>query len=190
MVNKMAQFDCEKQYLSIMREIISDGVPSLNKRTGERVLTLRRMPTIECDLSNDVPLLHTKHVWWRGVALELAWFIRGETNIRGLGGAGKIWEQWADDMGDLGPVYGKQLRDFTGSDATGIVPRAVDQLNYIIKTLQKDQTSRQAVASLWNPCQIQDMALPPCHGVAIQCCIIDGLLHLRMFQRSANERLN
>lgn len=186
----MPQFDCEKQYLSIMQKILNEGDLDVNQRTGVAVYTLEEAPTITCDLKSDVPLFYTKHIWWRGVALELAWFIRGETNIRGLGPAGKIWQQWADDNGDLGPVYGKQLRDFTGSDATGIIPRSADQLQYIIDELKRDRTSRGAVVTLWNPCQLQDMALKPCHGVAIQCCVINSRLHLRMFQRSIKERLN
>lgn len=169
-------FDAEKQYLSIIKEIAIKGMQQLNARTGEQILVMRRMPVIDVDLKEDCPILHTKKIWERGVTEEIAWIIRGETNIKGLGPAARIWEKWADENGELGPVYGKQFRDFHG----------VDQLQGMIDKLNKDPSTRQAVMTAWNPNEIDQMALPPCHGVAVEAFIVDGDLTLRMFQRSAD----
>lgn len=169
-------FDAEKQYLSIIKEIAMHGRVQFNERTREEILVLRRMPVIDVDLTDDFPVLHTKKIWERGVTEEIAWIIRGETNIKGLGPAAKIWEKWADKDGELGPVYGKQFRDFHG----------VDQLQNLIDKLNRDPSTRQAVMTAWNPTEIPQMALPPCHGVAVEAFIVNGDLTLRMFQRSAD----
>ena len=152
------------------------------------------------DIGRDgFPLLTTKRVFWRGVAEELLWFISGSTNARDLEDKGiEIWREWGDpETRELGPIYGKQLREFTGVSRetigygegtfTGEFLFVVDQLQDTINQIKADPYSRRHVITLWNPAQIEEMALPPCHGNIIQFYVdADERLNLFMHQRSGD----
>lgn len=126
----------------------------------------------------EFPVLTSKFVWWKGVVCELLWFIRGETNVRSLQADDvHIWDAWADDDGELGPVYGAQLR---------WAPGCVDQLANVVAGLRIDPLSRRHVISLWNPTELYEMALPPCHGIAIQFYVRGDRLDMTTYQRSAD----
>jgi thymidylate synthase len=132
------------------------------------------------DLARGFPLVTTKKVHFKSVVHELLWFISGDTNIKYLKENGvRIWDEWADENGDLGPVYGKQWRSF---DAKGLY---VDQLTDVIRQIKDNPTSRRHIVSAWNPAEVDDMALPPCH-MMFQFYVNDGLLSCQMYQRSAD----
>ena len=131
------------------------------------------------DLSKGFPLITTKRVHFKSVALELLWFLRGDTNVHWLQERGcTIWDEWADANGDLGPVYGKQWRDFGG----------VDQIAKVIETLKKNPDSRRIVVSAWNPPELPDMALEPCHCL-FQFYVASGKLSCQLYQRSCDSFL-
>ena len=145
-------------------------------RTGTGTLSVFGVRMEYSLWENHVPLVTTKKVAWKKALAELLWMVRGETNIRGLGEAKNIWEPWADDRGELGPVYGKQWRDFEG----------VDQLRDVVETLRRDPWSRRAVMSGWNPKDLPVMALPPCPVLWQFSVRSDGTLALEVYQRSAD----
>lgn len=176
-----------KSYLNLLRRCISDGVrvparPVLAS-TGERPDCLSLFgATLRHDLDDGFPLLTTKRVFWRGVVHELVWFLRGDTNVRYLHEHGvTIWDEWlpADGSGDLGPIYGKQWRDFGG----------VDQVRNVVESLKAlasdphHPSRRRLVVSAWNPPDVPSMALPPCH-TAFQALPVGHVLNLHVFCRS------
>ncbi len=163
-----------QQYLDLLRKVLNDGVPK-DDRTGTGTLSLfgqqMRFP-----LSQGFPLLTTKKIHTRSVFHELLWFLRGETNIRYLQENNvTIWDEWADANGDLGPVYGKQWRDFCG----------IDQIQWVIDEIKRNPDSRRMVVSAWNPSDISKMALPPCHCL-FQFYVVNGHLSCQLYQRSAD----
>jgi thymidylate synthase len=131
------------------------------------------------NLKDGFPLLTTKKVHWRSIAIELAWFLRGDTNIAFLKERGvTIWNEWADESGNLGPVYGKQWRDFGG----------VDQIQTLLDTVRKSPDSRRLIVSAWNPQDVPRMKLPPCHTLW-QCQVEAPFLHLHLYARSIDSFL-
>jgi len=142
----------DSTYLKVARDILEFGVQK-GDRTGTGTISTFGK-TMRFDLTKGFPLLTTKKIHWKSVVHELLWFISGDTNIKYLKDNGvRIWDEWADENGDLGPVYGKQWRDFLG----------IDQLADVIEQIKKNPDSRRLVVSAWNPADVGDMALPPCH---------------------------
>nr|WP_221208884.1 thymidylate synthase [Nocardioides albus] len=163
----------------MLTRILDEGVAK-SDRTGTGTLSVFGHQT-RYDLSDGFPLLTTKKVHTRSVFGELLWFLRGDTNVRWLQERGiTIWDEWADENGDLGPVYGYQWRSWPTPDG-----RHVDQIARIIDQIKQDPDSRRHVISAWNPADIDDMALPPCHTLC-QFYVADGKLSLQLYQRSAD----
>ena len=169
----------ERQYLNLLRDILENGVRR-DDRTGTGTLGVfgRQM---RFDLSKGFPILTTKKLHLRSIIVELLWFLRGETNIRWLKDNGvRIWDEWADAEGELGPVYGKQWRSWTAPDG-----RVIDQIERLIHGLKTNPNSRRHIVTAWNPADVDDMALPPCHCL-FQFFVADGKLSCQLYQRSAD----
>jgi thymidylate synthase len=169
----------ERQYLALLDEIMTGGVQR-GDRTGTGTLGVfgRQM---RFDLSQGFPLLTTKRVHFRSILVELLWFLRGETNVRWLQARGvSIWDEWADAEGELGPVYGKQWRSWTAPDG-----RVIDQIAAVQHSIRNNPNSRRHIVSAWNPAEVEDMALPPCHCL-FQFFVADGKLSCQLYQRSAD----
>lgn len=169
----------EWQYLNLLRDILDNGVRR-DDRTGTGTLGVfgRQM---RFDLSKGFPLLTTKKLHTRSIFIELLWFLRGETNIAWLKDNGvSIWDEWADADGDLGPVYGKQWRSWAAPNGASI-----DQIQKLVHGLKTDPNSRRHIVSAWNPADVDDMALPPCHCL-FQFFVADGKLSCQLYQRSAD----
>lgn len=163
-----------KQYLDGLQYILDQGVSS-DDRTGTGTLSVFGMQ-MRYDLADGFPLVTTKRVHLKSIIHELLWFLSGDTNIRYLQENGvTIWDEWADASGDLGPVYGRQWRDFGG----------VDQIAALIRQIIESPDSRRMIVSAWNPPDVPDMALPPCHTLW-QVRVLQGRLHLQLYQRSAD----
>ena len=165
-----------KQYLDLLKDIMENGHDKEDRTgTGTRSVFGRSM---RFDLSQGFPLLTTKRMFLKGVISELLWFVKGDTNIEFLHDNGvHIWDEWADENGNLGPIYGAQWRNW---DNLGI-----DQLQKLVKDIKNSPDSRRLIVSAWNPTQLDDMALPPCH-MMYQCYVQDGKLSLMMYQRSGD----
>ena len=169
----------EFQYLNLLRDILDNGARR-DDRTGTGTLGVfgRQM---RFDLSKGFPLLTTKKLHLRSIIVELLWFLRGETNIRWLKDNGvSIWDEWADVEGELGPVYGKQWRSWAAPNGDSI-----DQIQRLVESLKTNPNSRRHIVSAWNPADIEDMALPPCHCL-FQFFVADGKLSCQLYQRSAD----
>ncbi|MBB4797432.1 thymidylate synthase [Brevundimonas bullata] len=169
----------EWQYLNLLRDILDNGVRR-DDRTGTGTLGVFGRQ-IRFDLSKGFPLLTTKKLHTRSIFIELLWFLRGETNIGWLkdNGVG-IWDEWADVNGDLGPVYGKQWRSWAAPNG-----QSIDQIQKLIHGLKTNPNSRRHIVSAWNPADVDDMALPPCHCL-FQFFVADGKLSCQLYQRSAD----
>lgn len=168
-----------KQYLSLMQDILSTGTLKEDRTgTGTYSLFAKQM---RFDLSEGFPLLTTKKLHIRSIIYELLWFLSGDTNIAYLKTNNvNIWNEWADHNGDLGPVYGKQWRSFPKPDGS-----TVDQITTLITNIKKDPNSRRHLVVAWNPGQLDEMALPPCHCL-FQFYIADKKLSCQLYQRSAD----
>jgi thymidylate synthase len=169
----------ERQYLALLADILANGVQR-GDRTGTGTLGVfgRQM---RFDLARGFPLLTTKKLHRKSIILELLWFLRGDTNVRWLQERGvSIWNEWADDAGELGPVYGKQWRSWSAPDG-----RVIDQIAAVVEGLKTNPTSRRHIVSAWNPAEVEDMALPPCHCL-FQFFVADGKLSCQLYQRSAD----
>jgi thymidylate synthase len=169
----------EWQYLNLLRDILDNGARR-DDRTGTGTLGVfgRQM---RFDLSRGFPLLTTKKLHLRSIIVELLWFLRGETNIRWLKENGvSIWDEWADVEGELGPVYGKQWRSWAAPNG-----QSIDQIQRLVEGLKTNPNSRRHIVSAWNPADIEDMALPPCHCL-FQFFVADGKLSCQLYQRSAD----
>jgi thymidylate synthase len=169
----------ERQYLALLQDILDNGVQR-DDRTGTGTLGVfgRQM---RFDLSRGFPLLTTKKLHLKSIVLELLWFLRGDTNVRWLQERGvSIWDEWADESGDLGPVYGRQWRSWTAPDG-----RVIDQIAGVIESLKTNPNSRRHIVSAWNPADVDDMALPPCHCL-FQFFVAEGRLSCQLYQRSAD----
>ena len=169
----------ERQYLDLLRDILERGVQR-GDRTGTGTLGVfgRQM---RFDLAQGFPLLTTKKLHRKSIILELLWFLRGDTNVRWLQERGvSIWNEWADDSGELGPVYGRQWRSWAAPDG-----RVIDQITGVVEALKTNPNSRRHIVSAWNPADVDDMALPPCHCL-FQFFVADGKLSCQLYQRSAD----
>ena len=170
------------QYLDLLERILSDGVKK-SDRTGTGTLSIFGAQT-RFDLRPSgpgFPLLTTKKLHIKSIIYELLWFLRGETNIQYLNEHGvTIWDEWADEKGNLGRVYGAQWRDWHGGNGV-----RVDQIENLISQIKKNPNSRRLIVSAWNPAEIETMALPPCH-VLFQFYVNDGELSCQLYQRSCD----
>ncbi|HWF01912.1 MAG TPA: thymidylate synthase [Caulobacteraceae bacterium] len=169
----------EQPYLDLLKEALAYGEPRQD-RTGVGTLGLfgRQM---RFDLRRGFPLLTTKKIHFKSVVTELVWFLQGRTNVRWLQERGcTIWDEWADADGELGPVYGKQWRSWAAPDG-----RIIDQMANVLEQLKANPTSRRHVVSAWNPADVDEMALPPCHCL-FQFHVSRGRLSCQLYQRSAD----
>ncbi len=166
-------------YHDLLRRILDDGVAQQDRTgVGTRSVFGHQM---RFDLSRGFPLITTKKLHLRSIIIELLWFLKGDTNIAWLKeNRVGIWDEWADESGDLGPVYGKQWRNWEGPDG-----RHIDQIANLIALIKKDPASRRQIVSAWNPAEIDRMALAPCHCL-FQTQVAGGKLHLQLYQRSAD----
>ena len=168
-----------KQYLDLLRHIRANGVMK-EDRTGTGTQSVFGYQ-MRFDLSEGFPLLTTKKVHLKSIIYELLWFIAGDTNVKYLQDHGvTIWDEWADENGDLGPVYGHQWRSWPAPDG-----RVIDQLSMVIDTIRRNPDSRRMLVSAWNPAEVDRMALPPCHCL-FQFYVADGKLSCQLYQRSAD----
>jgi thymidylate synthase len=168
-----------KQYLDLMQHVLAHGTRKTD-RTGTGTLSVFAWQ-MRFDLQAGFPLLTTKKLHTRSIIHELLWLLQGDTNIRYLKENGvSIWDDWADAQGELGPVYGKQWRRWETADG-----RTVDQITQLIDGLKHSPDSRRHLVSAWNPGEVQDMALPPCHAL-FQFYVADGTLSCQLYQRSAD----
>ncbi len=168
-----------KQYLALMKQVLAEGVKKEDRTgTGTRSLFGRQ---VHYNLEDGFPLVTTKKVHLRSIIHELLWFLKGETNISYLKENGvSIWDEWADQDGNLGPVYGAQWRSWQGADG-----EVVDQISELMKLIKSNPDSRRLIVSAWNVGQLQQMALPPCH-LLFQFYVADGRLSCQLYQRSAD----
>lgn len=171
-----------QQYLDLLRDIRDNGTEKSDRTgTGTRSVFGRQM---RFDLADGFPVVTTKKLHLRSIIHELLWFLSGDTNIAYLKENGvSIWDEWADDNGDLGPVYGKQWRSWAAPDG-----RTIDQMAGLIEGLKRNPDSRRHMLSAWNPADVDAMALPPCHCL-FQFYVADGKLSCQLYQRSADTFL-
>ena len=168
-----------KQYLDLERTIMSNGVDK-SDRTGTGTRSIFGYQT-RFNLEDGFPLLTTKKVHLKSIIYELLWFIAGDTNVKSLQKHGvTIWDEWADENGDLGPIYGYQWRSWPTPDG-----KAIDQLSQVIDTIQKTPNSRRMMVIAWNPACVNAMKLPPCHCL-FQFYVANGKLSCQLYQRSAD----
>jgi thymidylate synthase len=168
-----------RQYLQLLGDVLANGVDRPDRTgTGTRSLFGYQL---RFDLGDGFPLLTTKKLHIRSIIYELLWFLRGETNIGYLKEHGvRIWDEWADENGDLGPVYGSQWRSWP--DGKG---GTIDQIANVVQSIRTKPDSRRHIVAAWNPAEIEDMALPPCHCL-FQFYVAEGKLSCQLYQRSAD----
>jgi len=168
-----------KQYLDLLRRVMDTGVPK-SDRTGTGTISIFGHQ-MRFDLSEGFPLTTTKKLHVRSIIYELLWFLSGDTNTRYLNEHGvSIWDEWADEQGELGPIYGYQWRSWPGADG-----KRVDQISELVRNIRDNPDSRRLVVSAWNVADIGKMALPPCH-VFFQFYVHAGMLSCQLYQRSAD----
>jgi thymidylate synthase len=169
----------EQQYLDLLAELLADGVDRGDRTgTGTRSKFGHQM---RFDLGAGFPLLTTKKLHLKSIVYELLWFLRGDTNVRWLQERGvKIWDEWADADGELGPVYGSQWRSWP--DGKG---GTIDQIANVVHSIRSKPESRRHIVTAWNPAEVDEMALPPCHCL-FQFYVANGKLSCQLYQRSAD----
>lgn len=171
-----------RQYHDLLQHILDNGTAKTD-RTGVGTISVFGYQT-RFDLSQGFPMVTTKKLHLKSIVYELLWFLNGDTNIKYLTeNKVRIWDEWADENGDLGPVYGKQWRNWATSDG-----RAIDQIAALIQTIQKNPDSRRMVVSAWNVADLPQMALAPCHCL-FQFYVADGKLSCQLYQRFADSFL-
>ena len=168
-----------QQYLDLLRHIRDTGTFRGDRTgTGTQAVFGYQM---RFDLADGFPMLTTKKLHLKSIIHELLWFLNGDTNIKYLNDNGvSIWNEWADESGELGPVYGRQWRSWATPDG-----RTIDQIDWVIREIRERPNSRRMVVSAWNPADIDDMALPPCHCM-FQFQVMDGRLNCQLYQRSCD----
>ncbi len=176
----MSEFTSQSApYEDLLRHVLETGTHK-SDRTGTGTTSLFGAQ-LRYDLGQGFPLITTKRVHFKSVALELLWFLRGESNVSWLQEQGvRIWNEWADDDGELGPVYGVQWRSWPVGDG-----ESVDQIAQVVEQIRTNPDSRRLIVSAWNVAQIPEMALPPCHAF-FQFYVADGRLSCQIYQRSAD----
>lgn len=168
-----------QQYLDLMRRVRDHGVRKTD-RTGTGTLSIFGHQ-MRFDLADGFPLVTTKKLHVKSIIHELLWFLSGDTNTAYLKAKGvRIWDEWADEKGELGPIYGKQWRSWPALDG-----RSIDQIAEVVETLKTNPDSRRMIVSAWNPADLPDMALAPCHCL-FQFYVADGRLSCQLYQRSAD----
>lgn len=168
-----------RQYLDLMRDILDKGTRKMD-RTGTGTLSVfgRQM---HFDLQEGFPLVTTKKLHLKSIIYELLWFLRGDTNIKYLNDHGvSIWDEWADERGELGPVYGSQWRSWPVPDG-----QHIDQIAKVVNQIKEKPDSRRHMVTAWNPAEVDKMALPPCHAL-FQFYVAEGRLSCQLYQRSAD----
>lgn len=168
-----------RQYLDLMKDILENGAVKTDRTgTGTRSVFGRQL---RFDLSKGFPLVTTKKLHLRSIIYELLWFLKGETNVKYLRDHGvTIWDEWADENGDLGPVYGSQWRSWPAPGG-----KKIDQIANVINQIKTKPDSRRHIVSAWNPAEVDHMALPPCHAL-FQFYVANGKLSCQLYQRSAD----
>jgi len=168
-----------KQYLDLMQDILDNGSRKTDRTgTGTSSVFGRQL---RFDLAAGFPLVTTKKLHIRSIIYELLWFLRGDTNVKYLNDHGvSIWNEWADDNGELGPVYGSQWRSWPTPDG-----RHIDQISLVLERIRLNPDSRRHIVTAWNPAEVDKMALPPCHAL-FQFYVADGRLSCQLYQRSAD----
>ena len=171
-----------QQYLNLLNRILTEGIQK-GDRTGTGTLSIFGHQ-MRFDLHDGFPLLTTKKLHLKSIIYELLWFLRGDTNVHYLQEHGvRIWNEWADENGELGPVYGHQWRswpDYKGG--------TIDQIKNVVDMIKHNPDSRRMLVTAWNPAEVEDMALPPCHCL-FQFYVAEGRLSLQLYQRSADSFL-
>lgn len=168
-----------QQYLDLAQHVLDKGLRKKN-RTGTDTISTFGYQT-RYDLSEGFPLVTTKKIHTKSIIHELLWFLKGETNIQYLkDNKVRIWDEWANERGDLGPVYGHQWRSWPGRDG-----KTIDQISQVVEEIRKNPDSRRLIVSAWNPADLPDMALAPCHCL-FQFYVADGKLSCQLYQRSAD----
>ena len=168
-----------RQYLDLMEHVLTDGVEK-HDRTGTGTLSVFGHQT-RFDLTQGFPLLTTKKLHVKSIIYELLWFLAGDTNVQYLNEHGvRIWDEWADEHGDLGPVYGRQWRSWPARDG-----QTIDQIANLVAAIQRNPDSRRLIVTAWNPADVDKMALPPCHCL-FQFYVAKGRLSCQLYQRSAD----
>jgi thymidylate synthase len=169
----------ERQYLDLVAEVLERGARK-SDRTGTGTLSVFGRQ-LRFDLKESFPLLTTKKLHLKSIVYELLWFLRGETNVKWLQDRGvTIWDEWADERGELGPVYGYQWRHWRTPDG-----REIDQIAQLVQNIRARPDSRRHMVSAWNPADVDKMALPPCHAL-FQFYVAEGRLSCQLYQRSAD----
>jgi thymidylate synthase len=168
-----------KQYLDLLQDVLDNGEYKSDRTDTGTLSVFGRQ--IRYDLSEGFPAVTTKRLYFKGVVEELLWFLRGETNVSSLQSKDvRIWDAWADDSGNLGPIYGKQWRSWKAYESN------IDQIAELIKNLKKNPMSRRHVVTAWNPADLEDMALPPCHMIFQFYVNTKQKLSCQLYQRSAD----
>jgi thymidylate synthase len=169
----------DNAYLGLLADILEHGVDRGDRTgTGTRGVFGRQL---RFDLAAGFPLLTTKRLHLKSIILELLWFLRGDSNVRWLQEQGvTIWDEWANEAGELGPVYGKQWRSWEAKDG-----RVIDQIANVVASIKTNPNSRRHIVSAWNPADVDQMALPPCHCL-FQFFVAEGKLSCQLYQRSAD----
>jgi len=168
-----------RQYLDLLDDILKNGTVREDRTgTGTKAVFGRQM---RFDLADGFPMVTTKKLHLRSIIIELLWFLKGDTNIAYLKeNKVRIWDEWADENGDLGPVYGKQWRSWAAPDGG-----TIDQISWVQNEIRTNPNSRRLIVSAWNPADVNEMALPPCHCL-FQFNVMDGKLNCQLYQRSAD----
>jgi thymidylate synthase len=168
-----------RQYQELMEHILADGVEK-HDRTGTGTISVFGHQ-LRFDLNAGFPLLTTKKLHLKSIIYELLWFLAGDTNVKYLQDHGvRIWDEWADERGDLGPVYGQQWRSWPARDGA-----TIDQISNVIAMIKRNPDSRRLIVTAWNPADVDQMALPPCHCL-FQFYVVNGRLSCQLYQRSAD----